>query len=207
VGSNPIGGAGWISRTCVGWALASPGGRNPPAFGLWRFNSVPTHFHASGEHSQAGGSPVGPHEADFPVRVRGLGFCGRAGAQPSFIRSEDGFNSHARNPRFDRPGRQTGKAASSRSWCVWVRLPPRLLDFVFDDVPWSNGRAPGLHPGDGGSIPSGMTRGRVGRLCDGRLVQREDAWPATRRSGFDSPAGPLSVSMEGSRIRFAGPLC
>ncbi len=28
----------------VGWALASPGGRNPPAFGLWRFNSVPTHW-------------------------------------------------------------------------------------------------------------------------------------------------------------------
>jgi hypothetical protein len=27
------------------------------------------------------------------------------------------------------------------------------------NVPWSNGRAPGLHPGDGGSIPSGMTRG------------------------------------------------
>ena len=25
----------------------------------------------------------------------------------------------------------------------------------------------------------------------GRLVQREDAWLATRRSGFDSPAGPL----------------
>ena len=26
----------------------------------------------------------------------------------------------------------------------------------------------------------------------GRLVQREDAWLATRRSGFDSPAGPLN---------------
>jgi hypothetical protein len=26
---------------------------------------------------------------------------------------------------------------------------------------------------------------------DGRLVQRNDAWFAPRRSGFDSPAGPL----------------
>ena len=29
--------------TCVGWALASSSGRNPPAFGLCRFNSCPTH--------------------------------------------------------------------------------------------------------------------------------------------------------------------
>jgi hypothetical protein len=28
----------------------------------------------------------------------------------------------------------------------------------------------------------------------GRLVQREDAWPATRRSGFDSPAGPMNAN-------------
>src|SRR5262249_34202041 len=44
---------------------------------------------------------------------------------------------------------------------------------------------------------------------DGRLVQWEDAWLATRRSGFDSPAGPLSV--EGSWMvagdRCAGPPC
>jgi hypothetical protein len=47
-GSNParairIGG-GSKNWTCVGWTLASPGGRNPPAFGPWRFNSVPTHL-------------------------------------------------------------------------------------------------------------------------------------------------------------------
>jgi hypothetical protein len=28
---------------CVGWALASSSGRNPPAFGLCRFNSCPAH--------------------------------------------------------------------------------------------------------------------------------------------------------------------
>ena len=44
----------------------------------------------------------------------------------------------------------------------------------------------------------GMAEDRVqfpdGPLIEhGRLVQREDAWPATRRSGFDSPAGPLNA--------------
>ncbi len=114
VGSNPIGGASWNSSRFievrwpdlgrVGWALASPGGRNPPALlGSWRFKSVPmhsvmsTHFHPF----QAGGCSIGPHKADFPVRVRGLG--------------------------FSRPGRQIGKAASSRGWCLWVRIPPRPL--------------------------------------------------------------------------------
>ena len=33
-----------LNQRCVGWALASLSGRNPPAFGLWRFDSVPTHF-------------------------------------------------------------------------------------------------------------------------------------------------------------------
>ncbi len=33
-----------IENRCVGWALASPSSCNPLAFGLWRFNSVPTHF-------------------------------------------------------------------------------------------------------------------------------------------------------------------
>ena len=32
-----------LTTKCVGWALASPGGCNPPACGLWRFNSVPAH--------------------------------------------------------------------------------------------------------------------------------------------------------------------
>ena len=36
--------SGEQKTTCVGWALASPSGCNPPAFELWRFNSVPTHL-------------------------------------------------------------------------------------------------------------------------------------------------------------------
>ena len=35
-------------RKCVGWASACPSGRNPPAFGHWRFNSVPTHLISNG---------------------------------------------------------------------------------------------------------------------------------------------------------------
>ena len=44
VGSNPTRAImiGCIAR-CVGWALASPGGRNHPPSRAWRFDSVPTH--------------------------------------------------------------------------------------------------------------------------------------------------------------------
>jgi hypothetical protein len=41
----------------------------------------------------------------------------------------------------------------------------------------------------------GREEGRV-QIPDrphGLLVQWKDAWPATRRSGFNSPAGPLSM--------------
>jgi hypothetical protein len=103
---------------------------------------------------QVGGCSVGPHKADIPVRVRDLGLCGRASARPSFISSEDGFDSHARNRIDVWPSRQTGKAASSRGWCLWVRLPPRLLCSPIDvqtcavfDVPWSNGEGARFTPG------------------------------------------------------------
>ena len=47
--SSNLGDCGFDSRlrhwrTCVGWALASLSGCNPPAFGLCRFNSFPAHF-------------------------------------------------------------------------------------------------------------------------------------------------------------------
>ena len=220
-GSNParaIGGDEDEEPSCVGWALASPGGCNPPAFGPWRFNSVPTHslslrqedgpfgyrqatwFSARrggfdsltgystmwNDHSQAGGSPVGPHEADFPVRVRGLGLCGRAGARPSFISSEDGFDSHARNScrligRVGKlakpPAREAGACGfdSHSGHCPSHQRRPlvqrqaarltsgrRGFDSLGDDSwfvrrssmgGWSNGKTPGLQPGDRGSIP------------------------------------------------------
>jgi hypothetical protein len=44
-------------------------------------------------------------------------------------------------------------------------------------------------------------------LFPGLLVQRKDTWPATRKSGFDSPAVHSKNKTEGSRIRFAGLLC
>jgi hypothetical protein len=41
VGSTPT---RVIETSCVGWALACLGDCNPPAFGHWRFDSVPTHL-------------------------------------------------------------------------------------------------------------------------------------------------------------------
>ncbi len=155
-----------IKISCVGWASASPGGCKPPAFGYWRFNSVPTHSGCDLDIFQAGGCSIGPHKADFPVRVRGLGLFLRAGRRSAEPHKLGGWV-RLPCPQLDevqRPGRQTGKAAGMRCRCVWVRLPSRPLCelvriCVSQNVPWSNGKAPGLHPGDGGSIPSGMTVG------------------------------------------------
>jgi len=98
----------------------------------------------------------------------------------------------ALSPR--RPGRQTGKAASLRGWCVWVRLPPR---------PPTADRPVVQRPGRlsykqdiAGSNPAGTTPPRSAgiaggpRLDDphGLLVQQQDACLASRRSGCDSPA-------------------
>ena len=55
-------------------------------------------------------------------------------------------------------------------------------------IPWSNGEDAWA------TSRKVMVRFHPGSLTKhGRLVQREDAWLATRRSGFDSPAGPLKV--------------
>ncbi len=108
------------------------------------------------------------------------------------------------------PGRQIGKAASMRCWCLWVRIPSRPLDsclvLVRDDinVPWSNGRAPGLHPGDGGSIPSGMTVGvgsEMGCWSNGKTpgLQPGDRGSTPRRSTLS-----LSLSLGVSKRKAAG---
>ena len=81
-GSNPLGDAFRSRRASdrtgrsvcsveslrVGWALASPGGRNPPALRLWRFNSVPTHFRSSDR------SPMRSVSAKAPKTVRRAGW-------------------------------------------------------------------------------------------------------------------------------------
>ena len=63
----------------------------------------------------------------------------------------------------------------------------------------SNGRTPGLHPGDRGSSPRRSTQ------YNGLMVQREDSSSADWQSGFDSRW--VHWHLEGSRIRFAGPVC
>jgi hypothetical protein len=89
---------------------------------------------------------------------------------------------------------------------LWVRFPPRLLHLI----PWSNGDDTCLtcrerrfnsvrgHWCWSVSVPGARLLGREedrvqfpdGPLdeLNGLLVQREDACPASRRSGFDSPA-------------------
>ena len=108
-----------------------------------------------------GGRPAGSHKAGPPGSTPGPG------------------------TRIRRHGTQTGKAARSRAWCLWVRIPPVLLvrpvvqrqrhlsykegrgvrfppgrlDLKLKRCAgtttggWSNGKTPGLHPGDRGSIP------------------------------------------------------
>src|SRR5437867_9429802 len=70
-----------------------------------------------------------------------------------------------------RPGREPGER-------LWVRLPPRLLE-------WSRGPAaktPGPHPGNDGSSPSGIT---------GLQVLRRHASVVRREVGFKSRADLL----------------
>ncbi len=79
----------------------------------------------------------------------------------------------------------------------WLFEESRLFQMINDQRSITNdqsfrsrrltAKAPGLHPGDGGSIPSGTTARRV--LLGGQygpVVQWEDACLASKRSGFDS---------------------
>jgi hypothetical protein len=66
--------------------------------------------------------------------------------------------------------------------CLWVRIPPVLLEVKRVQRPvvqWQ--RHLSYKEGTGVRLPPG----RFDEI--GLLVQRKDAWPATRRSGFDSP--------------------
>ena len=61
-----------------------------------------------------------------PVRSRGLGLReGRCSAESHKLRLM-WFDSHSRNSPPS-PGRQTGRAAGSRTRCLRVRIPPRRL--------------------------------------------------------------------------------
>ena len=81
VGSTPTRVTNFI---CVGWALASLSGCNPPAFGLWRFNSVPTHSQTTWPVRLAV-QDAGPSSRRGGFESR-TGQCRWAGAQPAFIR-------------------------------------------------------------------------------------------------------------------------
>ncbi len=58
-----------LKTTCVGWALASLSGCNPPAFELWRFNSVPTHSTTARWSSGRMRDPHSRGMGSIPIRV------------------------------------------------------------------------------------------------------------------------------------------
>ena len=151
---------------------------------------------------QAGRRPVGPHEADFPVRVRGLGLrAGRCSAESHKL----GGWVRLPCPQLVLTDGRVGKLAKPPAERL-VRVgstPIPATDLYRSIVPWSNGKAPGLHPGDGGSTPSGMTRGSFG--VDGRLVQREDAWLAHQEIGVRFPGRPLSSSVRRKVAGYGSP--
>src|SRR5688500_2609309 len=89
---------------------------------------------------------------------------------------------------------------------LWVQIPPELLT----KRPRGAARS-ARYPVTVeivGSNPIGdafaMIRTARHTTSQGRLVQREDAWLATRRSGFDSPAGPLKNGRQPDTVRRAG---
>ena len=143
IGRTPAFQAGGMSSTLIRVALKNLGRRalvsqagcKPAVFGLWRFDSVPTHLKIT-PHSRSGG--IGRHAMLKPSCPTGIGvrisssrlhytdYCGLAGAKPTFIRSVARFDPGACNFRLQRchpqrseaaqPSTQTGKAASSRAW-------------------------------------------------------------------------------------------
>ncbi len=153
-------------------ALTSHGGRNPPASRLWRFDSVPAHS----------------------VAVYCL-YSRRAGARLALIRPTSRFESGAWDSSTSSwPGRQTGKAASSRGWCLWVRLPPRLLVCFCADlcgfcVPWSNGEGVRFTPGRWGFDSLGDDcRCQSQKWAAGPMGRR---LACNQETGVRLPGGPL----------------
>src|SRR5262249_17462532 len=56
-----------LLKTCVGWALASLSGCNPPAFTLCRFNSCPTHWLVRSTSGEVAGLSSRPEGFDSPT--------------------------------------------------------------------------------------------------------------------------------------------
>ena len=82
---------------------------------------------------------------------------------------------------------------------------PGLATSTVGYANWQSGQVESL--ASAGSTPAPTTE--RGSLIDGTLVQRDDAWFAPRKSGFDSPALHCTQRQrtEGSRIRLVGPVC
>jgi hypothetical protein len=197
VGSTPT----RATDKCVGWALASLSGCNPPAFTLCRFNSCPTHWTARSSIGMRTPASQAGEMGSIPIRAtRPSGGTGRhATFRPSchqrhgsstlpLVTAEwtgawfqHGLISRS-TPVQIRPPQLLAEYANlvkrpgrELGESLWVRFPPRLLK----TIPWSSG---------------------------------EDSWPTSRQRWFESirdhwSAGVVAACLrgkEGGRVQVPG---
>ena len=158
-----------LNQTCVGWALASLSGRNPPAFGLWRFDSVPTHFspRRGAMLVLAASLSSSPTRVQFPSASLAcfrlgvmLVLTARPSTWPTRVRFPSGSLEHSQVVKLGYTRRSERRARLG----VRVRLSPWLL------LDCRCGRCPvGFHkPDEPGSIPGPATElTRVGQRSFG----------------------------------------
>ena len=129
---------------CVGWALASLGGRNPPAFGHCRFNSCPTHsmvlltLRVRSHHAER-------DEYDRPVRL----MVGRWVLSPATgVRFPYGSLQIAATRPGGGTGRHTALKTPSRQG-MGVQVSPWLLTLRMGQCPAGSHKPcrPGATPG------------------------------------------------------------
>ena len=181
VGSTP---SRATETTCVGWALASPSGCNPPAFGLWRFDSVPAHSQTARSSNGSGYEtlilvirvrlPYGSLMISLQVRQvsnrLSYGRCARLDTETCNLTrmGQCSFGPHKPEPPGATPGSatcETTRYANRQSGHrPTLRVGARGVTILLVRRPlWSLttlSRGPtattlGSHPGNDGSIPSG----------------------------------------------------
>jgi hypothetical protein len=125
--------------------------------------------------------PPGSHKAGSSGSIPGPGTCGRAGARPSFIRSDAAVR--LPGPLLVSEMRSMARYANWHS-DQFERLmsvgstPTRATGRMGC---WSNGTTPGLQPGNRGSTPRRSTR-----IVTSRGPTANDASLTKRKRGFDS---------------------
>jgi hypothetical protein len=124
--------------SCVGWALASLSGCNPPAFTLCRFNSCPTHWTArssiglripASHAGEMGSIPIRASEAGVRNQVSGASKSARERLTPDSRpltpdqRPSGGTGRHTtlRTSRLERHGSSTPPLVTAEWTGVWFQ--------------------------------------------------------------------------------------